>query len=64
LLKKYRIQEVFGGHILFNDKLDQYYEVNFGVEHIFQIIRLDYVLGFGPYEKFNQGFLIGLGLQF
>lgn len=64
VLKKSRIQEVLGGHILFNDKLDQYYEVNFGVEHIFQIIRLDYVLGYGPYGKFNQGFLIGLGLQF
>ena len=64
LLKKYRIQEVVGGHILFNDKLDQYYEVNFGIEHIFQIIRLDYVLGYGPYDKFNQGFLIGLGLDF
>lgn len=64
LLKKYRIQEVVGGHILFNDKLDQYYELNFGVEHIFQIIRVDYVLGYGPKGAFNQGFVIGLGLQF
>ena len=64
LLKKYRIQEVVGGHILFNDKLDQYYEINFGVEHIFQLIRVDYVLGYGPYGKFNQGFVIGLGLEF
>jgi len=64
LLKKYRMQEVVGGHVLFNDKLDQYYEVNFGIEHIFQIIRLDYVLGYGPSGKFNQGFLIGLGLDF
>jgi hypothetical protein len=64
LLKKYRMQEVVGGHVLFNDKLDQYYEVNFGIEHIFQIIRLDYVLGYGPNGKFNQGFLIGLGLDF
>ena len=64
LLKKYRIQEVVGGHILFNDKLDQYYEVNFGIEHIFQIIRLDYVLEYGPKGAFNQGFVIGLGLDF
>lgn len=64
LLKKYRIQEVVGGHILFNDKLDQYYEINFGVEHIFQIIRVDYVLGYGPKGSFNQGFVIGLGLEF
>ena len=64
LLKKYRIQEVVGGHVLFNDKLDQYYEINFGIEHILQIIRIDYILGYGPYGKFNQGFVIGLGLEF
>jgi hypothetical protein len=64
LLKKYRIQEVVGGHVLFNDKLDQYYEINFGIEHILQIIRIDYVLGYGPKGNFNQGFVIGLGLEF
>lgn len=64
LLKKTRIQEVVGGHVLFNDKLDQYYEINFGIEHIFQIVRIDYVLGYGPKGSFNQGFLIGLGLEF
>lgn len=63
-LKKSRIQEVVGGHVLFNDKLDQYYEVNFGIEHILQIIRVDYILGYGPYGQFNQGFVIGLGLEF
>ncbi len=64
LLKKTRIQEVVGGHVLVNDKLNQYYEVNFGVEHIFQIVRIDYVLGYGPYNLFKQGFVIGLGLEF
>lgn len=64
LLKKTRIQEVVGGHVLFNDKADQYYEVNFGLEHILQVIRLDYVLGYGPKNSFNQGFVIGLGLEF
>ncbi len=64
LLKKYRIQEVVGGHVLFNDKLDQYYEINFGIEHILQIIRVDYILGYGPKGAFNQGFVIGLGLEF
>jgi len=64
LLKKTKIQEVVGGHALFNDKADQYYEVNFGIEHLFQVIRIDYVLGYGPGKAFNQGFLIGLGLDF
>ncbi len=64
LLKKTKIQEVVGGHILFNDKLDQYYEINFGVEKIFQVLRIDYVLGYGPYGQFKQGLVIGLGLDF
>ena len=64
ILKKTRIQEVVGGHALFNDKADKYIEVNFGLEHILQIIRVDYVLGYGPKSAFHQGFLIGLGLEF
>jgi hypothetical protein len=64
LLKKTKFQEVVGGHVLFNDKLDQYYEINFGIEKIGQILRIDYVLGYGPYNKFTQGFLIGLGVDF
>ena len=50
--------------VVFNDKLNQYYEVNFGIEKIFQIVRFDYVLRYGPNNNFNQGFLIGLGLDF
>lgn len=64
ILKKTRIQEVVGGHALFNDKADKYVEVNFGLEHILQIIRVDYVLGYGPKSAFHQGFVIGLGLEF
>lgn len=64
LLKKARIQEVVGGHVLFNDKMDQYYELNFGIEKILQIIRFDYALGYGPYGKFNHGFLIGIDAEF
>lgn len=64
LLKKARIQEVVGGHILVNDKMDQYYEINFGIEKILQILRFDYVLSYGPYGKFNQGFLIGIDAEF
>lgn len=64
LLKKTRMQEVVGGHALFNDKANAYYEVNFGIEHILQIIRVDYVLGYGPQNAFHQGFVIGLGMDF
>ncbi len=64
LLKKTRMQEVVGGHALFNDKLNQYYEVNFGIEKIFQILRIDYVLGYGPGTQFRQGVVASLGLRF
>lgn len=64
LLKKTRWQEVVGGHALFNDKLNQYYEVNFGIERIFQILRIDYVLGYGPAGSFRQGVVANLGIKF
>lgn len=64
ILNKLRMQEVVGGHVLFNDKLDGYYEVNFGIDKIFQLFRLEYVLGYGPKGKFNQGLLIGIGIDF
>ncbi len=64
ILKKTKLQEVVGAHVLFNDKMDQYYEINFGIERLFQIVRVDYVLGYGPYGKFTQGFVIGLGIDF
>ena len=64
LLKKTRISEVVGAHVMFNDKMDQYYELNFGIERILEIIRFDYVLAYGPYGKFTQGFLIGIDADF
>ncbi len=63
LLKKTRLQEVVGGHFLTNDKINEYYEINFGIEHILQIIRIDYVMGYGAQKAFNQGFLIGIGID-
>lgn len=64
LLKRTRLQEVIGGHALFNDKVNQYYEVNFGVERIFQVLRVDYVLGYGPGSSFRQGVVASLRLRF
>lgn len=64
LLKKTRWQEVVGGHVLFSDKLSQYYELNFGVERIFQLLRIDYVLGYGPGNSFRQGVVASLRLRF
>lgn len=62
-IKKTKLHEVVGGHALFNDKMDMYYEINFGIENIFSVIRVDYVLGYGIDNKVKQGFLIKLALD-
>ena len=45
-------------------KLKNYYEVNFGLENIFKVVRFDYVLAYGINGKVSNGFLIGLGIDF
>lgn len=64
LFKKLKIQEVAGAHFLFNEKLSQYYELNFGIEKLFRFIRLEYVLGYMPDGTIRNGFLFGLKLEF
>jgi hypothetical protein len=64
LLKKLKIQEVVGGHFLSSNKLKYYYEVNFGIEKIFKVVRFDYVLGYAPNTKFTTGFTFGINLSF
>ncbi len=60
VVKKLPIQEVAGFHLLMSNKLEQYYEINFGIENIFNAIRLDYVLGYGINKKISSGFTIGI----
>ncbi|MGZ3861785.1 MAG: DUF5686 and carboxypeptidase regulatory-like domain-containing protein [Bacteroidia bacterium] len=64
LLKKTKIQEVVGGHFLYTDKLAQYYEVNFGLENIFRVVRIDYVLSYGVNGSLANGFLFGFTTSF
>ena len=64
LLKKTKIQEVIGAHALVTDQLNHYYEINFGLENIFKIVRFDYVVAYGLNNKMSNGFLIGLGISF
>jgi hypothetical protein len=64
LIKRTKIQEVAGFHALFNDKISNYYEVNFGIENLFRVMRLDYVLGYGIGGKITNGFLFGFTTQF
>jgi hypothetical protein len=64
LFKKLKVGEVVGGHFLASNKLSYYYEVNFGIEKIFKIIRFDYVLGYAPNAKLNKGFTFGINANF
>jgi hypothetical protein len=64
LLKRLKVEEVIGGHFLASNKLKYYYELNFGIEKIFRVIRIDYVLGYAPDTKLKQGFTLGLNLSF
>ena len=63
LLKKLKIQEVAGGHLVMNNKINQYYEINFGIENIFRILRVDYVLGYGINNQVRSGFTIGINTR-
>lgn len=64
LLKKIKAGEVVGFHYLSNNKISQYYEINFGLDNIFQILRFDYVLGYGIGNKVRSGFTIGINTRF
>jgi len=60
LVKKLMVQEVLGAHLLVNEKIQKYYELNFGLENIFGMLRIDYVLGYGLGGGIKQGFTLGL----
>jgi hypothetical protein len=64
LVKKLKVGEVAGIHYLSSNKLKYYYEINFGIERIWQILRVDYVLAYSPYAGLRQGVTIGLLLRF
>lgn len=60
LIKKLKIQELIGVHYLTSNNLKNYYEINFGFENLFKLLRIDYVLGYGIENKIKHGFTIGL----
>lgn len=64
LLKKLNVQEVVGAHFLASNQLDYYYELNFGIEKIFKVIRVDYILGYAANTALNQGVTVGLNFDF
>ncbi len=64
LLKKLPVKEVVGIRFLTNEKITNYYEINFGLDEIFKVLRVDYILGYGINNEIKQGFTFGLNLDF
>lgn len=61
LIRKLKLQEVAGVHYLQTPDL-QYAEISFGMEHIFKLIRLDYVAAYSSKQHITSGLVIGLTL--
>jgi hypothetical protein len=64
VIKKLKMQEVAGIHVLSNNNLRYYYEINFGLEKIFKILRLDYVLAYSSENRLQHGFTFSLNFSF
>jgi len=62
LIKKLNLQEVGGAHLLLTNDI-RYIEIDAGIEHLFKILRIDFVTSFGNHGKLDAGFLIGLNLN-
>lgn len=62
LLKKLRWQEVIGFHGLYTPQLQGYAELTLGIERIFKLFRIDYVLLLQDQQGIANAFRIGLGL--
>ncbi len=61
LFRKLKWQEVAGLHYLHTQESKDYMELALGVEHIFKIIRVDFVTSFQARERAQTGIRIGLG---
>ncbi len=64
VLKKLDLQEVAGFHGLILNNNRYFYEVSFGFERIFKILRFDYTLAYSSDKKFRSGFTLGLNFFF
>ncbi|MGV3585678.1 MAG: DUF5686 and carboxypeptidase regulatory-like domain-containing protein [Adhaeribacter sp.] len=61
LFRKLKWQEVVNLNYLRTEKSQNYLEVGVGVEHIFKILRVDFVTSFQSKEKVGSGIRIGFG---
>ncbi|MDX2304167.1 MAG: DUF5686 and carboxypeptidase regulatory-like domain-containing protein [Microscillaceae bacterium] len=61
LIKKLKWQGVLGVNYLHTEQAGNYLELNVGIEHIFKILRIDFVNAFQTGQSYRNGFRIGLG---
>jgi len=61
LIRKLKWQEVISVNFLHTPKVGQYWEFGIGIEHIFKVLRIDWVTAFQRDSKTNTGIRFGLG---
>ena len=61
LFRKLKWQEVVNLNYLRTEKSQNYLEVGVGVEHIFKILRVDFITSFQSQEKVGSGIRVGFG---
>ncbi len=64
IIKKYKIEEMITAHYLYNPLINGYYEISFGLDKIFYIVRVEYALAYYPsIKKPISQFLISINLN-
>ena len=61
LIRKLKWQEVISTNLLFTPAIGQYIEFGIGIEHIFKVLRVDWVTAFQADRKVNTGLRFGIG---
>ncbi len=61
LLRRLKWQTVASANYLYTQDARHYFELGVGIEHIFKILRVDFITAFQSGEKINTGLRVGLG---
>jgi len=61
LLRKLKLQAVAGINYLYTEESRNYWELGFGIEHIFKVARVDIFTSFQDGSHLDTGFRLGFG---
>ena len=61
LIRKLKWQEVVSANFLYTPAVGQYWELGVGIEHIFKLLRVDWVMAFQSNKQVNTGLRFGIG---